>query len=91
MTESYAERIINGLTKDEILAGANQLGISEKLMVDDVFELVAVRVSLGLQNWPEVAKSTFRESIRDPLRLVFPSCIWWTVDNARSQIWLSSN
>lgn len=91
MTESYAEEIIYRLTKDEILAGANQLGISEKQMADDVFELVAVRVSLGLRNWPEVAKSTFRESTRDPLRLVFPSCIWWEDDNARSQARLSSN
>ena len=91
MTESYAEGIIYRLTKDEILAGANQLGISEKQMADDVFELVAVRISLGLQSWPEVAKSTFRESTRDPLRLVFPSCIWRKDDNARFHARLSSN
>jgi hypothetical protein len=91
VTESYTEGIIYRLTKDEILAGANQLGISEKQMADDVVELVAVRVSLGLRNWPDVAKSTFSESTREPLRLVFPSCIWWEDDNARSQARLSSN
>jgi hypothetical protein len=91
VTESCAEGIIYRLTKDEILAGANQLGISEKQMADNVVELVAIRVGLGLRNWPEVAKSTFRESTRDPLRLVFPSCIWWEDDNARSQARLSSN
>jgi hypothetical protein len=91
VTESCTEGIIYRLTKDEILAGANQLGISEKQMADDIVELVAIRVGLGLRNWPEVAKSTFRESTRDPLRLVFPSCIWWEDDNAHSQARLSSN
>ena len=91
MTESYAEGIIYRLTKDEILAGANQLGISEEKITDNVVVLVKIRVSLGLRNWPEVAKSTFRESTRDPLRLVFPSCIWWEDDNACSQERLSSN
>ena len=91
MSYSCAEDIISRLTNDEALAGANQLGISEKQMADDVFELVAVRVSLGFRNWPELAKSTFRESTRDPLRLVFPSCIWWEDDNAHSQARLSSN
>jgi len=89
--ESYAEGIIYRLTKDEILAGANQLGISEEKITDNVVMLVKIRVSLGLRNWPEVAKSTFRESTRDPLRLVFPSCIWWEDDNACSQERLSSN
>ena len=91
MTESYAEGIIYRLTKDEILAGANQLGISEEKITDDVVMLVKIRVSLGLRNWPEVAKSTLRESTRDPLRLVFPSCIWRKDDNARFHAWLSSN
>ena len=91
MTESYTEGIIYRLTKDEILAGANQLGISEEKITDNVVMLVKIRVSLGLRNWPEVAKSTFRESTRDPLRLVFPFCIWWEDDNARSQARLSSN
>jgi len=91
VTESYAEGIIYRLTKDEILAGTNQLGISEKQMTDDVVELVAIRVRLGLRNWPAVAKSTFREPTKDPLRLVFPSCIWWEDDNAHFQERLSSN
>ena len=91
MSYSCAEDIISRLTNDEALAGANQLGISEEWITDDVVMLVKIRVSLGLRNWPEMAKSTLRKSIRDPLRLVFPSCIWWEDDNAHFQEWLSSN
>ena len=92
MSDSCAEDIIYRLTKAEVLAGANQLGISEERVTDDVVMLVKIRVSLGLLNWPEVAKSTLRESIGDPLRLVFyPSSIWCEYGNSHFQEWLSSN
>ena len=92
MSDSCAEDIIYRLTKDEVLVGANQLGISEERVTDDVVMLVKIRVSLGLLNWPEVAKSTLQESIRDQLRLVFyPSSIWGEDGNAHFQEWLSSN
>ena len=92
MSDSCAEDIIYRLTKAEVLAGTNQLGISEERVTDDVVMLIKIRVSLGLLNWPEVAKSTLQESIRDPLRLVFyPSSIWCKYGDSHFQEWLSSN
>ena len=63
MSERYGENIIFMLTKDEVMACANELGISEGQVTDDVIELVKRRVSLGLGNWPEVVKSALREAI----------------------------
>ena len=92
MSDSCAEDIISRLTKDEVLAGANQLGISEERITGDVVMLVKIRVSLGLCNWPEVVNSTFREFVREPLRLVFyPSSIWCKYGDSHFQEWLSSN
>ena len=74
-----AERdIIFMLTKDEVLACADELGISKEQVTDGVIELVKRRVSLELGNWREVVKSALREVIECPLRLVcYPSCFWW--------------
>ena len=66
------------LTKDDVLACANELGISKEQVTGDVIKLVKRRVSLGLGNWPEVVKSALREAIKCPLGLVcYPSCFWW--------------
>ena len=51
MTESYAEGIFYRLTKDEILAGANQLGISEKQLADD--SLGDMGISSGTTGWSD--------------------------------------
>lgn len=92
MSASRAEDIFSRLTKDEVLAGANQLGISEEQITDDAVMLVKIRVSLGLRNWPEVVNSTSREFIREPLRLVFyPFFIWWEDGKVYFPKWLSSN
>ena len=92
MFGNCTEDIIYRLTKNEVLAGANQLGISEEQITEDVVMLVKIRVSLGIRNLPEVVKNTLRESIGDPLRLVlYPSYIWREDSNANFQEWLSSN
>jgi len=43
------------LTKDEVLACANELGISKEPVTDDVIEPLKRRVSLEFSNWPAVS------------------------------------
>lgn len=47
-SESYAEEIISRLTKDEVLAGGNKLGISKEQITDDLVELVKIK---GNKRW----------------------------------------
>jgi len=78
VSDSYEEDAIFMLTKDQVLACANELGISKEQVTDDVTEFVRMRVGLGLRHWPEVVKSGLEEAIECPLGLVcYPSCFWW--------------
>ncbi len=78
VSKSYGEDIIFMLTKDDVLACANELGISKERVTDSVIEQVERRVSLGIGNWPGVVKSALKEIIGCPLGLVcYPSCFWW--------------
>ena len=54
MAQSYGEDIISTLTKDDVLACANELGISKEQVTDDVIEPLRRRVSLEFSNWPAV-------------------------------------
>ena len=75
MSHSYEEDIILLLTKDEVLACANELGISKEQVTDDVIGLVRMTVFC---HWREVIKSTLKEAIECPLGLAcYPSCAWW--------------
>ena len=65
------------VTRDDVLAGANELGIPEEQVTDDVIELVKEKVSQGLRGWREVVKDMVKEAIKCPLGLVCsPSCAW---------------
>lgn len=78
MSERYEENIIFMLTKDDVLACANELGISKEQVTDDVIELVKRRVSFAVGNWPDVVRSALKEAVGCPLGLVcYPSCFWW--------------
>ena len=78
MSETSEQDIIFLLTKDDVLACANELGIPEEQLTEDVIELVRRRVRLALRNWSEVVKNTLKEAIKCPLGLVcYPSCAWW--------------
>jgi len=78
MSPSYEEDIIFRLTKDQVLACANELGIPKEQITDYVIESVKKRVSLEFSRWPEVVKSALKESFKCPLALVcYPSCFWW--------------
>ncbi len=78
MSQGYEEDIIFMLTKDEVVACANELGISVEQITDDVIESLRRRVSQEFSHWPEVVKSALKEAIKCPLGLVcYPSCFWW--------------
>ncbi len=70
------------VTRDDVLAGANELGIPEEQVTNDVIELVKERVSQGLDGWRAVIKEMVKDAIekgaiRCPLGLVCsPSCAW---------------
>ena len=81
MTESGKEDIIVMaifmVTKDDVLACANELGMTKEQVTDEVIELVKKEVSRGLHEWREVVKGIIKEAIKCPLGLVCsPSCVW---------------
>lgn len=68
------------VTRDDVLACANELGIPEEQVTDDVIELVKEKISQGLGDWREIVKGIVKETIKKddikcPLGLVCsPSC-----------------
>ena len=81
MAESSKEDIIIMaifmVTKNDILACANELGMPEEWVSDDLIELVKEKVSQDMRDWREVIKSIVKEAIECPLSLVCsPSCAW---------------
>ena len=86
MVENSREDIILmavlAVTKDDVLAGANELGMSEEQVTDDLIELVKEKVKQGLGDWREVVRDMVKKAIKNeaiecPLDLVCsPSCTW---------------
>ena len=81
MTESSGENIILmallALTREDVLTCANELGMAEEQITEDVISLVKERVSQGLGGWREEVKGMVRDAIKCPLGLVCsPSCAW---------------
>ena len=63
------------VTRGDVLDCANDVGIPEEQITDDVIELVKEKVSQGLGDWRGVVKSMVKEAIKCPLGLVCsPSC-----------------
>ena len=78
MSERYGGDIIFMLTKDEVLACANELGISEEQVTDELIELVKDRLNQEFGHRPEIIKEVMTRATRCPLGLTcFPSCTWW--------------
>ena len=81
MSEGAEGDIIFMLTKDEVLACADELGISREQVTDDLIELVKNQVNLEFSRWLEIVKSLLEEATKCPLGLVcYPSCFWWNGD-----------
>ena len=82
MTQDYGEDIIFMLTKNDILACASALGISQDKITDDVIEMVKCRVNLELYRWQEMVKELLKEATKCPLGVIcYPSCFWWRDGN----------
>ena len=75
------------VTKDSVFTCANELGIAEEQITDDVLEVVREKVSQVLGDWREVVKSMVKETIETgtldkeviqcPLgRVCSPSCVF---------------
>ena len=68
------------VTKDVVLSCANELGIPEEQVTDNVIELVKEKVSQNLGNWQDgvrdIVKETIeKKAIKCPLGIVCsPSC-----------------
>ncbi len=81
MLESGKEEIILMaifmVTKNEVLACANELGMPEGRVTDDVIELVREKVGQELRHWREAVKGMIKEAIKCPLGMTCsPSCAW---------------
>ena len=78
MAKGSGEEIIFMLTKDKVLACADELGISKEQVTDNVVELVKSRIGLEFHHWPEIVRGLLTEVTKCPLGLVcYPSCFWW--------------
>ena len=65
------------VTRDDVMAGADELGIPEEQVTDDVIEQVKRKVSQSLRDWREVVQNMVKDAIRCPLGLVCsPYCVW---------------
>ncbi len=86
MTEKGKENIlvmaVLTVTKKDVLACANELGIPEEEITDDVIELMKEKIGQSLGHWKEVAKAIVKEAFKNeaiecPLGLVCSSsCAW---------------
>ena len=65
------------VTREDVLDCANEMGMSEEQVTEDVIETVREKVKQGLRDQREVVKSIVKEAIKCPLGLVCsPSCPW---------------
>jgi len=78
MPQDSGEDIKSVLTRNDILACADALGISQDKITDDVIEMVKSRINLKLDRWQEIVKELLKEATKCPLGLIcYPSCFWW--------------
>ena len=52
------------LTKEDVIACAQEMGISRAAITDDVFYHVKKGVEWGLECWSEVVKTTLAEALK---------------------------
>jgi hypothetical protein len=78
MTEKNQKNIIFILTKDQVLACAQELGIAKERLTDEAIELVKDKINREFDRWPEIVKEILAQATQCPLGLTcFPSCCWW--------------
>ena len=87
MAESNKQDVILmailAVTKDDVLAGANELGIPEEQVTDDVIQLVKEKLGQSLHNWRKTIQDMVKEviekeSLKCPLGMVCSTCCIWS-------------
>ena len=56
------EEVVFILTKEDVVSCAEELGIAEEAITDDVLHRVKKGVEFGFEFWPEVVKSALQEA-----------------------------
>lgn len=80
---------ILAVTREDVLAGAGELGISEEQVTDDVVQLVREKLGQVLYDWREAIQGMVkevleRETLRCPLGMVCSSsCAWCEVGGCK--------
>ena len=69
MPNNNQEHIIFKLTRDDILARAKELGITEEQLTDETIELIKNRLEAEFHRWPEIVKETLAQAAQCPLGL----------------------
>ncbi len=65
------------VTRGDVLNCANELGISEEQVTNEVIELVKEKIGQCLRTWREVINDMVKEIIKCPLGMVCSdSCAW---------------
>ena len=78
MPKNLSKDIIFTLTKDELLAYAQELGTDEEQLTEEALELIKDKLNLEFGRWPEIVKEILTQAAQCPLGLnCFPSCCWW--------------
>jgi len=83
------------VTRDDVLACADELGMSREQVTDDVIDLVTEKVSQGLGSWRAAIKDMVKETISQeaiekeaiecPLDIACsPTCAWREVGQCLS-------
>jgi hypothetical protein len=90
VAETNGENIILiallALTRDDVLECANELGMSEEQISEDVIELVKNNIRQNLTGWREIVRGMVKEAIKCPLGLVCsPACPWQEIGECISQ------
>ena len=65
------------VTRSDVLAWANELGIPLDQVTDDVIEMVKTKIRQGASSWRELVEGMVKEAIKCPLDMVCsPYCPW---------------
>ena len=76
---------ILAVTREDVLTSANELGIPEEQITDDVIQLVKEKLSQVLHDWRGTIQGMVKEviekeALKCPLGMVCsPSCVWCEV------------
>ncbi len=76
--------VIFRVTKKDVLAWANELGIPLGQVTDDVVQMLKQKIQQDAASWQELFECMLKEAIKCPLDMVcLPSCPWREVGECK--------